>query len=423
MKVSVLIPLFNAEKYIEQTLMSICQQTYKDFEVVVVDDCGGDSSVRIVEEYQKKDSRIRIIHNEQNMGIAYSRNRGLAECRGEYVALLDDDDLMMPDRLKVQVEYLDNHPEIGAVGGNAQWIDENNNIVRDTIAVITDPIQIKMFLNFRNIFNNSEMTIRKSIIKEHNIEYSSGCYGMEDYKFWIEFSRVALISNLQELILKKRVFSNNETFRMRREQATARKNRYLELQIYSLQKSGFEITPKIKRLMGKYMGETPAVCTNYNELSELSALLGMLTEQACRANMDIRECMEMWFHALIADQNDNVLRCLDSKVQTNYWKQKCDDMERYMQQLIDGKAWLESHVEKLEDNVKELENGKAWLEKHTQELEMHVEELVKGKEWSEKHAQELEKYVDELIKGKEWLEQHSEAQEQYISELLSKNKG
>ncbi len=397
MKVSVLIPLYNAEKYISSTLESVLQQTYEDFEIVIVDDCGTDSSIRIAEEFGKKDSRIKIIYNDKNRGIAYSRNRGIESCKGEYIAILDNDDIMTPRRLELQVQYLENHQEIGAVGGNAQWIDENDKIVRNTISIVTDPLQIKMFLNFRNIFNNSEMTFRKSVVVENGLHYEDNCYGMEDYRFWIDFSNVSKISNLPQMVLKKRVISTNETSRVRSKNPEARKKKYLELQSYALRKSGFAVGKDMEEALERYMGETPLICSDYTELSGLVSMLGNLSEQAEKMELDTTAYMNSWFHSMIADQNDNVIRALNGKKYTNYWESKCNEMERYITELQEGKQWLETHSEEQERQIAELQSGKTWLEKHSEEQEKYITELQKGKEWLEAHAAEQEKYIKELI--------------------------
>ena len=166
-----------------------------------MDDCGNDGSLEKALEYQKNDSRIKVIRNEHNLGIAATRNRGLEECKGEYIAILDDDDLMLPNRLELQVKYLNLHPDIGAVGGNAQWIDDKGQVIRDKISVETDPIRIEMFLCFRNILKNNEMMYRKSVIENNSIRYADNCLGMEDFRFWIDFSKVSRITNIEDLIL------------------------------------------------------------------------------------------------------------------------------------------------------------------------------------------------------------------------------
>ena len=162
--VTVLIPLYGAEKYVAETLESVLNQEYENFEVLIIDDCGNDNSYSIAIEYAQKDSRIKVLKNDCNRGIAYTRNRGISESKGEFIALLDDDDIIVGQRIKEQVEFLVANEDFGAVGGNAQWIDSNGNLVRDTIELVYDENEIRMWMCFRNIFNNSEMMFRKSVV-------------------------------------------------------------------------------------------------------------------------------------------------------------------------------------------------------------------------------------------------------------------
>jgi len=102
-EVSVVMPLYNAEAYVEQTVLSVIGQTFSDWELIIVDDHSPDGSLAIVEEICKTDDRIRILRNEKNLGVSETRNRGINESRGKYIALLDSDDLWYPEKLEKQV--------------------------------------------------------------------------------------------------------------------------------------------------------------------------------------------------------------------------------------------------------------------------------------------------------------------------------
>jgi hypothetical protein len=118
-RVSVVIPAFNAEPFIHRTIASVLDQTFKDLEVLVVDDGSTDATTTIVQAF---DDRVRLIP-QTNSGVAAARNRGLVEARGEFVAFIDHDDLWYPDKLQQQVELLDAKPNVGLVYGNAQFVD------------------------------------------------------------------------------------------------------------------------------------------------------------------------------------------------------------------------------------------------------------------------------------------------------------
>jgi glycosyltransferase involved in cell wall biosynthesis len=126
-RVSVIIPTFNRSRFLRQAIASVLAQTFPDFEVLVVDDGSSDNTAAVVAAID--DPRIIYIHQE-NAGRSAARNWGLAQTRGEYIALLDDDDLYLPNKLAVQVAYMDNHVEIGLVGGGTQIIATEGSLLR-----------------------------------------------------------------------------------------------------------------------------------------------------------------------------------------------------------------------------------------------------------------------------------------------------
>ena len=118
-KVSVVMSVYNAEPYLEAAIDSILNQTFRDFEFVIVDDGSTDGSTEILEKYAKGDSRIRLVHNAFNKGLIRSLNRGVKLAKGEYIARQDGDDVSLPQRLASQVQFLDEHPEIGVHSARA----------------------------------------------------------------------------------------------------------------------------------------------------------------------------------------------------------------------------------------------------------------------------------------------------------------
>lgn len=125
-KVSVIMPAYNAEKYIEQSIRSAMNQTYENLEIIVIDDCSQDNTAEVVERLAREDSRIKLVRNEKNMGAARSRNRGMDLCEGEYVALLDCDDLWYPHKLELQLA-LANKENADIVYCSYAMVDENGN--------------------------------------------------------------------------------------------------------------------------------------------------------------------------------------------------------------------------------------------------------------------------------------------------------
>lgn len=301
--VSVIMPVYNGAPYIKMAIKSIINQTYRNIELMLIDDCGTDSSKEIIEKYAKEDERIRIFNNPQNMGIAYSRNVGLDNARGKYIAIMDDDDYVFEYRLEKQVRFLEENIAYAAVGGKAQWIDGEGKVIKPEIDVLTDSNYIQAMFLFFNIFNNSEVMCRRELIERYNIRYEDNLFGMEDFKFWIQVSKYGKITNIDELILQHRMTNNNETSRVMTEKLEARKRVFAELQRYSIELSGFVLTDEQFQLLGKVMQEDGSGSAESKE--ELFLLYNTLRDmilQARERKLDMTEVMEYWFRDLFADK-------------------------------------------------------------------------------------------------------------------------
>src|SRR5690606_10581123 len=110
-------PVFNRELYLAEAIESILNQTYSNFEFIIINDGSSDKTEEIILEYQEKDKRIKYYKNEENIGNNRTRNNGTKLARGKFIAIMDSDDIAVPDRLETQFNYLEKHPEIGIIGG------------------------------------------------------------------------------------------------------------------------------------------------------------------------------------------------------------------------------------------------------------------------------------------------------------------
>ena len=123
--VSVIMPVYNGEKYLAEAIDSILGQSFTDFELLIVDDGSIDGSAEIIRAYQQRDRRIRFFQLERNMGLADARNRGIAAATGKFITMMDCDDISLPERLQKQVDFMQSNPEIGAVGVCGQAVNED----------------------------------------------------------------------------------------------------------------------------------------------------------------------------------------------------------------------------------------------------------------------------------------------------------
>lgn len=280
-KVTVIMPLYNAEKYVKETIECILNQTFKDFELLIIDDCPTDGTLDVVNQIQ--DDRIRILHNGKNRGIAYSRNHGLAEAKGEYIALMDDDDLTPLDRLEREVVFLDNNPDIGVIGGNVETISENGEKRTKPFLIKTRPEEIHSEMMFACPMANSSTMFRKLILDNDKITYKDGMFGMEDFRFWVEMSLHTQIVNFQDTLLYWRKRIDNESSRVVFEEKKEREEKYFEILFWALCGNGFELTEQEKEIYKiSFMEHNHSNC---NDVSKLYDLMCKLVSQAYSLNV------------------------------------------------------------------------------------------------------------------------------------------
>lgn len=187
-KVSVIVPVYNVEKYIAQCLDSLISQTFSDIEILCVDDCGTDKSMRIVEQYAKKDSRIRILHHSSNQGIAASRNTALSQAKAPYIMCCDSDDYYEPTMCEKLYRAITEHPVEMAVCGTQVHYEvdldrkkEDNeyfHIAFQGVVKINDQILSKIDVSSCN------KIYKKDIFLKHKIAYPVGLKYEDAYVFW-----------------------------------------------------------------------------------------------------------------------------------------------------------------------------------------------------------------------------------------------
>lgn len=283
--ISVIMPVYNAEKYIRKSIESILYQTFEDFELVLIDDCGNDKSMEIARQFS--DERIRIIENADNIGISSSRNRGIKESHGKYIALMDDDDIASEERLKHTYEFLEKNSEFDAVGGRYCEIDENDNMVRISPDPLINPKFVKASLMFYNPMGNGSTLIKKDFLYRNEIYYKNNYFGMEDYKMWADCSLKGRITNIDEVILYWRRSKNNESSRVLDSLKSDRAKIFTNIQKYTLINNGFVFSDEdMDFLCDMFPEDQKSVCAGEIELKKLLELLKQMIYQAENIHMD-----------------------------------------------------------------------------------------------------------------------------------------
>lgn len=198
-KVSVIVPIYNCEQFIGEAVSSVLSQTYEDFELLIIDDCSTDNSLKIVKDFV--DSRIIIIQKEKNTGYTDSLNYGISIANGEYIARMDGDDICLPKRFEKQVAFLDNNPSVILCGTSIQIIG-SNKIIRHPSK--HEDIVIK--LCFGNSFCHPSVMGRKEMFLENM--YDKNFEPAEDYELWTRLAAKEELANLDEVLLFYRVHKN-----------------------------------------------------------------------------------------------------------------------------------------------------------------------------------------------------------------------
>lgn len=204
-KISVIMPVYNAEKFIKETIESLLNQTFSDFELIIIDDGSVDNSYEIIRCYL--DKRIKYFKNEKNSGIVFSLNRALEIASAEYIARIDADDICFRDRLKLQFDFLEHNKNVGVCSGDICYIDADGvEGVTVKMPKSNDECKIK-FLFGNPVIHPASMFRRALAIRVGG--YTSGMEPAEDYDFWLKLQEVSEIQNIDEILLKYRTHSTN----------------------------------------------------------------------------------------------------------------------------------------------------------------------------------------------------------------------
>jgi glycosyltransferase involved in cell wall biosynthesis len=205
-KVSIVIVCYNYEKYIELAIKSIKKQSYKNWELIIVNDNSQDTTKKILDKYKSK--KIKIINLKKNIGAYKATNLAFKNLKGKYVAILDADDYSHPKRISSQVLELEKDPKIGLVITNYKLIDEYNNFIKDS-RFVSKKIFDKRF-PCENLACNSSAMFRQKFIKELKF-YSNSFFYMYDYFFYLKIFKISKIKLINKFYTFSRIHKNQRT--------------------------------------------------------------------------------------------------------------------------------------------------------------------------------------------------------------------
>lgn len=244
--VCVVMPAYNAAEYIKDAVLSVMAQTYKNWELLIIDDGSTDTTSEIVEKIAAEDSRISYIKNEKNMGVARTRNRGMDLCKGDYIAFLDSDDMWHPEKLKEQIKCMEENKADLSYTSYALVNREGEKIKEDYLVPKT--VSFEELLK-ENVIGCSTVMLRGSSAQKYRFQPD---FYHEDYVLWLEYLKNGHIAaGCTQVLTNWRYIPNSRSFN---KWNAAKKRwhiyrRYLKL---SVVKSGTLLMHYMFRALKKY---------------------------------------------------------------------------------------------------------------------------------------------------------------------------
>ena len=224
--ISVIIPVYNAESFLAESIESVLNQSFSDFELLIMDDGSSDRSEEIIKSYD--DKRIRYFPCKHDF-IA-TRNKGKKLAQGKYIAQLDHDDIMMPDRLQIQYDFMEAHPDIAACGGYIECFGKYSRILQ---LPLEQNELLPLTITFVPIHNSSGFIRREFLIK-HKIRHRRGYSFAEDFKFWTDIIKIGKLANIPEVLIRHRTSDQQTSIKYRKESIEASNRIQLDMIDYFL---------------------------------------------------------------------------------------------------------------------------------------------------------------------------------------------
>jgi glycosyltransferase involved in cell wall biosynthesis len=203
-QISVLMPVYNAERYLDEAVQSILGQTFADFEFIIIDDGSTDGSLKILRGYEARDARIRLI-SRPNTGFCIALSESVSLARGEFIARMDSDDSSLPDRFEHQIAFLRSHPNVVAVGGEVSWVDQDGDVIRNFCAGHThEELDAAQMRGVSGVITHPAVMLRRYALLEIG-GYRNELEPAEDFDLFLRLAEHGRLANLDRLVLRYRI--------------------------------------------------------------------------------------------------------------------------------------------------------------------------------------------------------------------------
>lgn len=247
-KISVILPVFNASKYIEDAVNSVLQQSYESFELIIINDGSTDNSSKILNDLVGKDSRIKLYERE-NKGLVYTLNEALSYCRGEFIARMDADDICTPCRLMKQLQYFESNPDVDILGSWVNVFGANSTVYKyfENDKVIKE----SLVRGIGSGFAHPTVMFKRKVIEQLGFNlYDEKYKHAEDIALWMKLSETFVFSNVQEALLMYRIHNENVSVLHQKQQ---KESKQAAIEDFKLTKRMSTIRFMTERLYLKYL--------------------------------------------------------------------------------------------------------------------------------------------------------------------------
>ena len=308
--ISVVMSVYNGSNHLKPAIESILNQSFSDFEFLIINDASTDNSLGIIKSYD--DKRIVIINNEGNLGLTKSLNKGITLAKGDYIARMDCDDICVSTRLQKQYDYLEDNKDIAVCGTNYNIISGSNS----NFPLDNETLKVKLFQG-KNLVAHPSTMFRRELFDRFNIRYDETVKYAQDFKLWVDIAQKFKIVNLAEPLLKYRIHSQQISNTKSKEQK--------------------KVVEKICLVqLNNLLGDK--ICKN-----DLSLHLQFIHETEVN-NLTTLNKIENWVHQLIAKNNEKLiyetivfrreLLLSLKRIKTNYFTQNFLKSQKFSIKLL-----------------------------------------------------------------------------------------
>jgi hypothetical protein len=301
--------VFNAEPFLAEAVESILNQTFQDFEFIIVDDGSTDGSAQIIDRYRKSDPRLVVWRHPKNRGLVEAHNAGFSLATGKYIALMAADDIAVRDRLTWQFDFMEKHPEVGLLGGAVEWIDSTGKLLLTQHLPLKDR-EIRAALHYHCQFSAPTVFLRKDVFST-TYGFRKAFVKAEDYDLWLRMAERCQMANLDKVLLQYRIHLGQESH-----------NKVRQMTFCTLAAQASALARKNGRpdLLNEVSEVTPAV------LADLGVSEAML-QRAVAA-----ECLSVIRNMALLGVNSATLKSSVDTLRFSHWK--------YAEKNVIADAWL-----------------------------------------------------------------------------------